>query len=218
MGLSALLTRKHLPIEDQEWKSVPWKEIPRDLKDVLVDSLVDVPGLVEHFDEYAACTDASQRETLRQEVLEHSRRLDDQLMGWLNAVRAIAPRPPDSDCLRCGENDLVIHTARVHGMALYYTTAMVVYGIMRNVAGPQDEVPSHADPVFHATKLAQAIDILLKPHSGLYGRQNAALPLAVALEHHEKLVRPFEPDGSNLLARFKELDAKLAQGSTGQSG
>ncbi|KAL1840424.1 hypothetical protein VTJ49DRAFT_498 [Mycothermus thermophilus] len=196
MALSALLSRKQLPLEDPEWKSVPWREIPRDLKDVLVDVLVDVPGLVERYDKFASCTDASNREALRREVLERCQRLDSGLSGWFDAVRALAANTPPSDCLKCDEDQPVVHVARVVGMGLYYTTAMVLYSIFRIVDTSQESLPAHADPELYATKLADAIDILLKPWAGLYGRQSAALPLAVALDcsgQHRRMELP-RPD------------------------
>ncbi|KAL2264576.1 hypothetical protein VTJ83DRAFT_7086 [Remersonia thermophila] len=218
MALSALLTRKHLPLEAPEWKSVPWREIPRDLKDVLIDPLVEVPGLVEKYDKFTLCTDASDREALRCQVLERCHRVDGLLCGWLNAVRALTTHASPSDCLKCCEDQPVVHVARVVGMSFFYTCGMVLYSIFQAVEVSQDRLPAHANPGPYASRLADAISILLQPRSGLYGRQSAALPLAVALEY-AKMVHPSDPERSRrLMERFQDLDAKLTRGLAGGAG
>ncbi|EAQ93566.1 predicted protein [Chaetomium globosum CBS 148.51] len=66
-----------------EWKSIPWQKVPKDFKDILVDVLVDMPQLVEEFDNMRLCNDAAKRTGLQVELEQKCWEHDQQLLAWL---------------------------------------------------------------------------------------------------------------------------------------
>jgi len=178
----AALRRKQLALSTPEWKSIPWEVIPKNLKDVLVDVLVDMPGLVQAFDEMQLCSDSAQQTTLRSSVVQKCWEHDRQLLTWSNLVFQ-GLKPGTQPCTDPLSVDLVTRIAQVHGMSLFWTTSLILYSILRMAAGPEEDLPGRTDPMHHAHQLVDAISILLQPTAGLYGQQSAALPLEVALQY-----------------------------------
>lgn len=210
-ALSALLRRKQMPLSTPEWKAVPWQQIPKDLKDVLVDVLVDMPGLVEQFDKMQLCPDASSQAALREDLTQKCWEHDRQLLNWLGVVSQLGSPPgePGSDDLR-----VVTEVAQVHGMSLFFTTGLVLYSILRTVSGSEADLPQRADPMHYARKLTEAIAILLQPSAGLYGLQSAVLPLEVALRYTEDMGLLSDAAGP-LMERLRRLKGELKDGLAG---
>ncbi|KXX75960.1 Sterigmatocystin biosynthesis regulatory protein [Madurella mycetomatis] len=201
MALSAVLRRKRLVLSNAEWKSIPWQEIPKNLKDILVDVLVDMPGLVEDFDNMRLCTDANKQAALRLELVQKCWDHDRQLLAWLDLLRQVV-------------EDLVIHVAQVHGMSLFWTTSLILYSIFRMASEPQADLPERTDPTYYACKLAEAITILLHPRAGLYGQQSAALPLEVALQYITRALSSSSHEREALLKTLETLKDDLGNGLT----
>ncbi|KAK4141925.1 uncharacterized protein C8A04DRAFT_13701 [Dichotomopilus funicola] len=177
MAMSAILQRKRFVLGNPEWKSAPWQQIPKDLKDVLVDVLVDMPDLVVLYDTMVHCQDnPSHQERLRAELHARCWESDRQLEAWFAAQEA------GDDKESSGQDHLITYVAQVHGMIIYWTTALVLYTILRNSL-PRHEQPSalppRTDPLPHAKQLVRSLTELLKPSAGLYGRQNVVLPLEI---------------------------------------
>ncbi|KAK4123112.1 hypothetical protein N657DRAFT_718339 [Parathielavia appendiculata] len=163
----------HLTLSNSEWKTTPWAAIPKNFKDIPVDVLVDMRGLVQTYDKIQSCTEASEQAT-------HD-------LGSL-ATRDPASatrhaRPEESRQLPADPADLVTHVAQVHGMILFWTTSLVLDSIPRVVSGPQAKPPEPANPAQHVRRVVDAIPILLRSDAELYGQQSAAVPLEVALNY-----------------------------------
>jgi hypothetical protein len=93
-ALSAILRRRRLPLATPEWKTVPWQSVPKDMKDILVDVLVELPGLVEDLDTMRSCVDQDERDILQRNLVARCWECDAQLMGWSEILlRIIIPRP-----------------------------------------------------------------------------------------------------------------------------
>lgn len=181
-ALSAILQRKRLVLGAPEWKSIPWQKIPKDFKDILVDVLVDMPRLVEDYDSMKLCADVSKRAALEVELEQKCWEHHQQLLTWVGLLSRLIDASKESSG-EAREEDLVIHIAQVHGMALYWTTSLVLYTILRSVSKMHGDLPARTDPMHHARNLTTALGILLQPSAGLYGQQNAALLLEIALEY-----------------------------------
>ncbi|KAK4155283.1 Sterigmatocystin biosynthesis regulatory protein [Chaetomidium leptoderma] len=213
MALSSALRRKQFVLGTPEWKSVPWKETPKNLKDVLVDVLVDIPGLVVDFDNMRLCTEASRQAELRLELVQKCWEDDRQLLSWLNAVcgqNNTNPGVPNPGRQR----DIVTHVARVHGMVLYWTMCLVLYSILRAASAPEADLPARTDPLHHARHIAEAIPILLEPSAGLYGQQSAALPLEIAIQYTMDM-SPSSSESQEILGKLKTLKEELGKVLTG---
>ncbi|KAK4031328.1 Sterigmatocystin biosynthesis regulatory protein [Parachaetomium inaequale] len=212
MALSAVLRRKQSVLSTPEWKSIPWQEIPKNLKDILVDILVDMPGLVEAFDDMKHCTEPSRQAALRLELVQKCWEQDRQLLTW-SGLLFQGVNPGKQPCTEPRSEDFVTHVAQVHGMSLFWTTSLVLYSILRMASGPQADLPERADPMHHARHLIHAITILLQPKAGLYGQQSAALPLEVALQYTRALSSSSR-ENEALLNTLKALKDDLGNGLT----
>ncbi|KAK3300095.1 uncharacterized protein B0H64DRAFT_7105 [Chaetomium fimeti] len=212
MALSAILQRKRLVLGAPEWKSVPWQRIPKDFKDILVDVLVDMPGLVEDLDSMGLCADASRRAALQVEVEQKCWEHDRQLLVWLRMLSQMAV-PSKQPCREPRAEDLVVHIAQVHGMSLFWTTSLVLYSILRLVSGAGEGLPARTDPMHYARNLATSLGILLQPNAGLYGQQSAALPLEIALQYTRGISTP-SPESGALLETLQRLKDNLVNGPT----
>lgn len=176
-----MLRREKLVFSTPEWKNIPWQEIPKDLKDVLVDVLVDMPGLLEDLDDMQSCRKQSRQRKLRHELVQRCWEHERQLLDWLHLVCQELGSSTHASATEPGEKDLVTHLAVIHGMSLFWTTCIILYSTLRTASGPQAELPGRTDPMHYVRKLAEAISSLLRPSAGLYGKQSAALPLELAL-------------------------------------
>ncbi|KAL2192939.1 hypothetical protein P885DRAFT_46430 [Corynascus similis CBS 632.67] len=214
MALSAMLRRERLVLSTPEWKSIPWQAIPKDYKDILVDALVDIPGLVEDFDNMQLCDEEGRQEHLRLELVRKCWAVDRQLQTWLGLLRRLGAKPGEQSCLDPSGKDLVTYVAQVQGMSWYWTASVVLYTILRTVAAAADQWPAHADPAEHARNLVAAVAILLQPSARLYGQHHAALPLEIALQYATAM-RPVSPDGEALLGTIMALKRRLQTKLTG---
>ncbi len=203
-----------------EWKSIPWQNIAKDLKDVLVDVLVDMPGLVEAFDDMRLCPEPSRQAALRLKLVQKCWEHDRQLLAWFGLLSRGVNQGNDhgvtgkQPCLASrSEEDIVTHVAQVHGMCLFWTTSLVLYSILRAASGPQAALPHRTDPAHHARHLVEAISILPDPASGLYGPQSAALPLEVALQYIIAMSSS-SCERETLLRTLKTLKDDLGNGLT----
>lgn len=208
-----------MALSTPEWKSVPWQKIPKDLKDILVDILVDMPKLAQDFDEMRLSTEASRQATLRSNLLELCWKHDRRLSAWSGLIRQVAdsskgpdipqgPNPANRHCTEPRPKDTVTFIARVHGMCLCWTISLILYSILRTVSGPQADLPEHTNPLVHARSLAEGIRALLQPEAGLYGRQSAALPLQIALQYTAAM-SPLSAEVKALLETLNQLKISL---------
>ncbi|KAK4166912.1 Sterigmatocystin biosynthesis regulatory protein [Cladorrhinum sp. PSN259] len=212
MSLSGILRRKRLVFSLPEWKSIPWQGVPRDMKDMLVDVLVDMPGLVEDFDKWEACTEPQTKETLRLALVERCWGLDRDLGAWFGIICSIVgPNDPPPEFV----TDLIMLVGQIHGMMVFWTTSMVLFTILHIASGSEAHLlPDRMDPMFFAHKLANAaLPILIQPKAGLYGQQSAVLPLEILLQFKKPLDRvcPSQESKDMLLASLEKLKGQLGK-------
>jgi hypothetical protein len=189
-ALYAMLRRKRLAISDSEWKSIPWKVVPKDLKDILVDVLVDIPGLLEGLDQMSRCTEADEKLEQRQMLIRQCWELDEQLIQWLRLVRGLGN--PGSHSLDGPSESIVIHVAIIHGMSLYWITCIILYSTLRALSVIPEELPQHTHPELYINKLTPALKTLLDPRAGLYGRHSAALLVELAAKYATEALAPLK--------------------------
>lgn len=137
-----------------------------------------MPGLVEDFDVFQACTNAAEREDLRLALIKRCWALDEQLRAWFGIIcKLITPKDPPPEFVA----DLVLRIAQMHGMMAFWTISTVLFTILHIASGSEAHLlPARTDPTFFANKLAStALPILMQPKAGLYGHQSAVLPLEI---------------------------------------
>ncbi|KAK3370527.1 hypothetical protein B0H63DRAFT_422358 [Podospora didyma] len=211
MALSSILRRRRLVLSTPEWKAIPWQHIPKDMKDILVDVLIEMPGLVEDLDEMRSSSedDLERREDLRLQLARKCWGYHRDLLSWLDLLNRIVQPPDGSPCPDAkpkspGPKDVVTHIAQVHGMSLFWLTSLVLYSVLRMVCGSEEILPERADPIYHARRLVEAINALMRPEAGLYGRQSATLQIEVATEYIIEM-DPSSEESEALLTTLKSL-------------
>jgi hypothetical protein len=163
-----------------------------------------MPGLVEQFDTMQACSDPSSQAAMRLDLLQKCWEHDRQLERWFSVISQLGHLRHNNPLSECCSDNLVVRITQVHGMSLFYTMGLVLYSILRMAAGPQANLQKRVDPLHHATRLAEAIRILLQPSAGLYRQQSAALPLEVALKYSAAL-GSFSSRGGRLLENLSRM-------------
>ncbi|KAK3373063.1 hypothetical protein B0T24DRAFT_529285 [Lasiosphaeria ovina] len=178
--LSAIKARKKSPLSTDEWKTKPWSETPRNLKDILVDVLIHMPGLLEEFDRMRLGQDENKKTRRRQRLLTRCNIYQRDLQEWKSIVCAAGEM--DVSCLGRAEATQE-NVAIVQGLALYWTTCILLYTTQRLASGPEALLPAHTDPGIYIRKILDTVPLLLSPKAGLYGQHAAILPLAVAVQY-----------------------------------
>ena len=165
-----------------------------------------VPGLVDDFDSMALCGELEGGRPASCCNLERNCWvLDRQLEAWLDLVRQ---RGQGARSL--STTHLVTRIGQVHGMTLYWTTALVLYSILWAVSNPDESLPERTNPMNHARRLVAAIAILIQPDAGLYGKQSAALPVEVARQWVAAMEASQEK--TTLMAELERLRMGLVDG------
>jgi len=188
-----MLQRKPLVLCTPEWKTVPWRDVPKDLKDVLVDILVDMPDLLQDLDRSGSCDDAAGQNANNFKLVQKCWDYDRQLQHWLSLVwqesqgpcNAPPLPPPNPPSPGQTPDDWERHLAVIHGMSLYWAICLVLYSALRTASGSQERqnLPERTDPERYVRKLVEAISILLRPTAGLYGYQSAAPLIELTLRY-----------------------------------
>ena len=141
-----------------------------------------MPRLMEDLDSMQACKAANKQAELRQNLIQSCWNHDRQLIHWFSLV--CGEGNLSKRCLSTDSGkDTVTHVAVIHGMCLFWTTCLILYSTLRTASGPEAEFPERTNPVPYASKLAEAISILLQPSAGLYGKQSAVLLLELAIKY-----------------------------------
>lgn len=70
------------PLHTPEWRSIPWRIIPKSLKDKLMDILEDIPFMLVSYDNLRACQDPDRADELRQIVLLNCQHISACLDVW----------------------------------------------------------------------------------------------------------------------------------------
>ncbi|SPO01764.1 uncharacterized protein DNG_04437 [Cephalotrichum gorgonifer] len=179
--------RRKLFISDPEWATVPWMETPKTCKDLLLDILLEVPGLLEDYDRMSSCPDAAAKIDQRDALIAKCWVLDGQMQQW----EASLPDPiglhdiptfsPDSPTISHKQLSLV------EMKALYWSGCLLLYSTL-NLAlclhqdGTSASLPERADHNIYIRNIAGAVQFLLDPQAGLLGQHVAVWPLAMALQ------------------------------------
>ncbi|KAK0734787.1 hypothetical protein B0T26DRAFT_689648 [Lasiosphaeria miniovina] len=206
--LSAIKARKKSPLSTDEWKTQPWSETPKNLKDVLVDVLIHMPGLLEEFDHMRLCQDENKKARRRQRLLARCSIYQGELQKWKAIVCPAGEM--DVSCLGRAEPTQG-NVAIVHGLTLYWTTCILLYTTQQLASGPEPVLPAHADPAIYIRNIVDTVPLLLRRKAGLYGQHAAILPLAVALQYALALGSPMDELRERLMGILAEPSGALVR-------
>ncbi|KAK5653947.1 hypothetical protein OQA88_7872 [Cercophora sp. LCS_1] len=179
--ISALERRRRCVLDTAEWKTLPWSEIPKTPKDLLLDIMVEMPGFLEHLNTLNACTDATLQDKLQEDLRAKCWQYDEKLARWRDTVGITDP----SYQIYSGNTLPSVELVSVSQlMSLYWCICVVVYSTLHFTSGSAAaELLPHMDPRLYCRRIAGAIPILLHPLAGHYGAQVSNLPTVIALTY-----------------------------------
>lgn len=144
--------RTQSPLHSPEWRTVPWRIIPKSVKDKLMDIMEDIPFMLVSYDNLRACQDPDHADELRQIAMLNCEHISNSLDIWeqemgadlhqfdYNVVGSPLPEPKDDT-----EFSLVYLSSVYWGarLILYSTLGMMNTAYAAASASPgTDSVPS----------------------------------------------------------------------------
>ncbi|KAH0521860.1 hypothetical protein TsFJ059_005795 [Trichoderma semiorbis] len=144
--------RTQSPLHSPEWRTVPWRTIPKSVKDKLMDIMEDIPFMLVSYDNIRACQDPDRADELRQIAMLNCEHISNSLDIWeqemgadlhqfdYNVVGSPLPEPKDDT-----EFSLVYLSSVYWGarLILYSTLGMMNMAYAAASASPgTDSVPS----------------------------------------------------------------------------
>ncbi|KAK1982064.1 hypothetical protein LZ30DRAFT_718345 [Colletotrichum cereale] len=194
--------RQRCPLSHPVWKTVPWQDIPKTPKDVLIDIFVDVPGLLGDFDRMRNCKDELEKDLRRIRLVKECWRIDGELTWWLENL---SPNKELEELMARGlDNPSACDVAVASIMALCWTVALLSYGTLRLAIGKKAglELPGRTDPLIYCTKIANIVDVFFHPSAGTFGIQSAPLPIGMALVYLNSSEEGFNSETKWKLSSF----------------
>ncbi|KAK2787101.1 hypothetical protein FQN52_007367 [Onygenales sp. PD_12] len=178
---SAIQARKRTVLSNPEWKTVPWREIPKTPKDRLIDIFVEIPTLLENLDIMRGCQEADTREALQHELLQTCWELERELINWRihlgikDPTYTLGTTDPSSPYS-------LEHLAACHIMCLYWSASIILYSTLHIVSNnPPTPLPPHTEPRIYCRRIAEAVPLLLHPLAGGYGVHLTSFPVSAAM-------------------------------------
>lgn len=167
-----------------EWKMIPWTEQPKTHKDLLLDILIDIPGLLEELDSMRDCSCTERKHDLQKSVSRNCWLLDEQLRAWAEAYHSFFESSgvswPPSACITAS----VAQLNHAHCLSLYWVGCLIIDSTLKFALGPEaGALPERTDPRVYMRNIAGVIPVLLRPSSGMHGQHIAVFPLGIALQY-----------------------------------
>lgn len=174
--------RKRSPLSSPEWKTIPWQTIPKTPKDLVIDILIETPGLLEDLDVFEAQRDPDTRAALRQDLINKCWALESELAAWRTTVQITSPTYA-LDVLKAPFSmDLL---AAAHVMSMYWAACIVIYNTLERLLPAHEaaDLPPHMNPQIYFRRVAEAATFMMHPSSGIYGTQLTHFPSSLVLAY-----------------------------------
>ncbi|TEA17832.1 Beauvericin cluster-specific repressor BEA4 [Colletotrichum sidae] len=184
------------------WKTIPWTRHPKSPRDVMIDTFVDVPGLLESLDLLRDCDPGPEKEFRRTMVVEECWRMDRELTWWFENL---GPKTELEDLEARGvDNPTVGDVAVASIMCLFYTACLLTYSSLRLATATKADVelPERTDPRIYCTKIANTVGVFFAPAAGTWGMLSAPLPIGMALVYLNSTEAGFASEDKRKLASF----------------
>jgi hypothetical protein len=186
--VSAVRTRKATVLNNEEWKTLPWRNRTKTANDTLVDIFCGVPALREAVEALSSPTlSKSEAEVLRRYTAAKAWILHLQLRDWLVANPGVVYTPIVAD----GTDSLTPVSFPHFGYACrtlrYWVVALLVYFYLDTASGisPQDDWSTvrndRPHPRVYARLIARSASYFLQDRYGFTGATTVSFPLGMAL-------------------------------------
>ncbi|KAJ0423215.1 hypothetical protein BJY00DRAFT_310343 [Aspergillus carlsbadensis] len=182
---TSLITRTRSPMNDPEWKTIPWTYMPKTPKDVLTDIFAEIPSLLADLDDLRTTEDAYMA---REALIQKCWQLEKEWRAWriLYAPKA----NPVIDCPDTVSPTQVFDSfISAHIMGGYWTIGIFLYGVFHLAAGtaPDEIAGDETDPRYCCRQIIDIFPTFLDPYSGEYGVHGGIFPALIALMYLEEV-------------------------------
>lgn len=180
-------------MSNPEWKTIPWELHSKTQKDRLLDILIEIPTLLEESDLLLRSSDNNNDETQEEEKYHRQRRLidhcwlcDEQLTQWYETMTLCKE---NSQAFKATKNSIMVDTmdlGSVHLMTLYWSTCVLLYGVLRQTIDPQEDIdllPKRTDIKTYCRKIVRAIPLFFHPAVGAFRAYLSTFPMYVVILH-----------------------------------
>ncbi|KAJ4373270.1 hypothetical protein N0V83_003564 [Neocucurbitaria cava] len=184
--IAAVRRRQATVLDEDRWKTLPWKGRAKTPNDTLLDILCGVPALLEAIDKLGCMSATDKRkEGLRVYTIARCWTLHVKLLAWLTAnPNAIyTPTVMDTTPIHFQDLDTACLTVR------YWVTALLLYSSLDKAYGIQfstDSALTHPDrphPRYFARLIARSAKYFFQEHYGITGATAISFPLGNAMYH-----------------------------------
>jgi hypothetical protein len=190
-------------LSEERWRTLPWRNHPKSLKDRLIDILVDMPTLREDLDTLNCCDDPSQRASLRKKLIEDCWRHDKRLAEW---YKTMPPASEDSFRVRDANESLKPEDlAEAHITTLYWSICLILYREIPGIIGSDVVLPDRMNARAYCRKIIKTLPIFLHPSVGTFRTHILTFPMHLALRYIQDFVPKEEMvEERELLASYLE--------------
>ncbi|VUC27340.1 unnamed protein product [Clonostachys rosea] len=209
--------RKPSPLAQKEWKTIPWKIIPKTALDNLLDIMIDIPGIYAEVDSINSSKDQESQQDRRKQLIARCWSLSTDLQSW-EAVSGRAALEFAESVLEPGNqapsNPLSTEDLSKGIFALlYWATCIMIYDVLKtetDLCPSSPEAPKIgpkvAEPSLYCRQVAALLPYLLDPDK----KTNYLLlyPAGIALQYQLKVDQ----------GRPSETQTALMQAFTGHVG
>ncbi|KAK1240460.1 hypothetical protein MKX07_004488 [Trichoderma sp. CBMAI-0711] len=153
--------RTKSPLNTPEWRTVPWRIVPKSIKDKLMDVMEDIPYMLVSYDNLCACQDPDRMSELYQILMLNCQHISNSLDAWEREIGADldrfdytvagtpVPTPQDDTEISLVYLSSVYWGAR---LMLYSTLGMAMKYAAEAMSPGSDSVPSFGNsPASSAT-------------------------------------------------------------------
>lgn len=181
---------KPCPFNAQEWKTVPYEDIPKSPKDIIADITLELPELYSDLNIAKACPKDGERLAQLEIIASKSWLLDFRLRTWA-ATTGLQIREFVKRKIATGSSTTVMSSeeyALANVSLLYWITCISLYDILE-MTGDTFETPwpEHASPLIYCRELAAFIRFLLAPQAGCQVTNFVFFALDVAVRFLENI-------------------------------
>lgn len=183
--ISAVRTRKHCPLNEPEWKTVPWMNREKTAKDSLLDVFASVPDIMMALDpdELVSSATATDPAVWQQRVvaLQKASFIEEELAEWRSQYGHLIYQPRTEDATPLSFPDLA--TAQMS--LLYWTISSAVYTYLSKL----NSTASIPNPGRFARYIWRSVPFFFAPSTGIWGAVMVAFPIGMANMYHDKVGR-----------------------------
>lgn len=199
--------RKSCALSDSKWMTIPWTHHPKTPKDLLIDILVDLPGLCQAIDDLGLQTDAISQSELRTSLRERSLGMIGRIVSWKTTFSrpTMLSRPGEDLPEAISSHEI----ANSHLMTFFWAISLNVY---RQILPLLDAVTVSArlNPDECCRRIIRSIPLLLHPSIGTFRQHLVPFPVISAsayLVDCKSLCLESERNWLALLLQRRELAA-----------